>query len=319
MRLLPVALAAAAALGVLVSGGVGAEPLRVGKGSPQSFSLVPVDVGVASGIFARNGLDIEIVNFQGGARLHQGVAAGAVDIAVGSGPELAFVAKGAPEIAVAEVAGPPLYLGIVVLKDGPAQTVEALRGQKIGVSSVGSISYWVAVELARAKGWGADGITPVSLGGNFAARIAALKIGAVAASVDATVEGFQLEEKHEGRLLIPVSDYIKDFVTGALFASNKLVHDDPGAVRRFIAAWFETIAYMRAHKDETTRIARGLSGVDESVESREYDLVMPMYTDDGRFDAKGLAVLQRSFVDMKLLESEPDMAPLYTEAFLPKR
>ena len=34
-------------------------------------------------------------------------------------------------------------------------------------------------------------------------------------------------------------------------------------------------------------------------------------------DKKALATLARSFVDMKLLEAEPDMSRLYTEKFLP--
>lgn len=310
---------AALVVAVAVAGAAQAETLRVGKGSPQSFSLVPVDVGVEEGVFARHGLTVEIVAFEGGARLHQGMAAGAIDIAAGSGPELAFVAKGSPEIAVAQISGPPLYLGLIVLKDSRVRTTDDLKGEKIGVSSVGSISYWVTLELARSKGWGADGVIPVMLGGQFAARIAALKTGAVAASVDATVIGFQLEEKNEGRLLVAVADYIQDFVTGVLFASNRLVAERPDTVRRFVAAWFDTIAYMRSHKAATMRIARGLSGVDEAVESREYDLVMPMYTQDGHFDPKGLGVLQRSFVEMKLLDQEPDMTRLYTEAFLPQR
>ena len=42
-----------------------------------------------------------------------------------------------------------------------------------------------------------------------------------------------------------------------------------------------------------------------------------MLSDDGRFNAKGLAVLRQSFVDMNMLPSPPDMATLYTEKFLP--
>jgi hypothetical protein len=44
-----------------------------------------------------------------------------------------------------------------------------------------------------------------------------------------------------------------------------------------------------------------------------------MFSDDGRFSPKALAVLARSFVEMKTLPSEPDMSKLYTEQFLPKR
>jgi hypothetical protein len=44
-----------------------------------------------------------------------------------------------------------------------------------------------------------------------------------------------------------------------------------------------------------------------------------MYTKDCRFDAESLAALKSSFADLKLVEGEPDMSKLYTEAYLPKK
>jgi hypothetical protein len=44
---------------------------------------------------------------------------------------------------------------------------------------------------------------------------------------------------------------------------------------------------------------------------------MPTFSDTGRFEAKPLAVLARSFVQMGALPAEPDMSKLYTEKFLP--
>jgi hypothetical protein len=43
-----------------------------------------------------------------------------------------------------------------------------------------------------------------------------------------------------------------------------------------------------------------------------------MFSDDGRFNPKALAVLSRSYVDLKYLPTQPDMSKLYTEEFLPK-
>jgi hypothetical protein len=74
---------------------------------------------------------------------------------------------------------------------------------------------------------------------------------------------------------------------------------------------------MRTHKAETVKIESGITHFDETVMSREYDLVIGMYTKDCRFDAESLSTLKRSFSEMKLLESEPDMSKLYTEAYLP--
>ena len=52
--------------------------------------------------------------------------------------------------------------------------------------------------------------------------------------------------------------------------------------------------------------------------SRDYDLSIGMFTKDCKFDTESLATLKRSFVDLKLLATPPDMSALYTEAFLPK-
>src|SRR5665213_3252164 len=106
-----------------VNGAQAADKLTVGKASPTSSPMLPVDVGVATGIFAKHGLDITIENFGGGGKMHQAAAAGAIDIGVGAGPEMALIVKGAPEIAIANVVGPATFLGIAVPADSKAKTV----------------------------------------------------------------------------------------------------------------------------------------------------------------------------------------------------
>ena len=52
--------------------------------------------------------------------------------------------------------------------------------------------------------------------------------------------------------------------------------------------------------------------------SKEYDLTIGMFSKDCKFDAQSLANLDRSFIDLKVVETSPNMSTLYTEAFLPK-
>jgi hypothetical protein len=42
-----------------------------------------------------------------------------------------------------------------------------------------------------------------------------------------------------------------------------------------------------------------------------------MYLPNGDFDPKALKALSRSFVELGILDKEPDMATLYTTQFLP--
>jgi NitT/TauT family transport system substrate-binding protein len=296
-----------------------AETLRVGNPSPQAFSFLPIDVGLDQNIFKKYGIEIEKVGLSGSAKLHQAMVAGALDIALGAGTDIGFLVKGAPEIAVAAMAGPPLLLGVVVPYDSPLKTADDLKGKKIGISTVGSLTQWLMLRLASQKGWGRDGVTLVTVGADVTIQAGLISTGQLDAVVSSSALGYQLEETKKGRLLFPTSDIVTDFLIHAIFASQPLVRDNPDAVRRFLTAWFETIAFMRNDKAATVRVARSITNFSPSVEDREYDLVMPMFSADGKFPGSAMAVLQTSFVELQLLDKEPDLTKYYTEEFLPRR
>jgi NitT/TauT family transport system substrate-binding protein len=294
------------------------DRLRVGNPSAQAFPFIPFEIALRKGFLADNGIEAERVDLSGGAQLHQVMAAGALDIALAAGPDLAFVAKGAPEIGVAAMAGPPLFLGIIVGYDSPIKTADDLKGKRIGVPN-GALLQWLTKKLMQNKGWGANDLIQVSVGGDWPSEIAPLVTHQIDAVESAAALGFQLETTKQGRLLMTTGDIVHDFIQHVIFASNKIVAENPDAVRRFLKAWFETIAFMRANKAETVAIAMSVTKFSPEVEGKEYDLVMPMMLDDGHFPASGLKVIQESFIEMGLLDSKPDMSKLYTEAFLPKQ
>jgi NitT/TauT family transport system substrate-binding protein len=218
--------------------------------------------------------------------------------------------------AIAAMAGPPLLLAITVRPDGP-KTVADLKGKKISVSTAGSLTYWLVSETSRRQGWGPHGINIAPMGA-MPGQLAALKRGDIHGAIMDIGNAFDLEKKGEGRILVRFTD-IKDFHIHIIFAANKLIAEKPQVVRDFLAGWFETIAIMRKDKAETVKIAMEVTSKDEDITSRSYDEVMPMFSDTGKFNAKALETLRTSYVELKLLPSEPDMAQLYTEAFLPKK
>jgi len=295
-----------------------AETLRVAKSVPQAFSFVPLDVGMQNGIFKKNGLDIEASAFSGDAKMQQAMAADSIDIGIGSGPAMAFIVKGAPIKGVAAMAGRPLLLTLVVRSDGAVKSVADLKGKRVGVSTVGSLTYWVADELSRQKGWGAGGldIAPV---GAFKPMLAALKTKQIDAMVTDVATAYELEKNGEGKIVFRFGDLVKDFHIHVIFATNKAIASRPDALRAFLKGWFETIGYMRKNKANTVQIAKDIMETDAGIAGRVYDELMPMFSDDGKFDPKALAVLSRSYVELKVLDKEPDMTKLYTEAFLPKK
>ena len=312
------ALFIAAALAAALAAPAHAADVRVGKSNPTAFTFTPIDIGKEYGIFQKHGLNIEVSTFAGATRIHQGMAADQVDIGLASGPDMVFVAKGSPVKAVANMAGPPALIGLGVRADGSVANVAQLKGRTVGVTTLGSLTWWLARELSKKQGWGPEGIKSIELGTDVG-MIAALKTKQIDGIVMSTDALYTLESKNEAKLLVNFGDVVTDFMMHVIYATDKFIARDPDSVRKFLAAWFETIQYMRTHKPETLAVYTKVSKVPEDIASRTYDSTIGIFTTDGHFKESTLKVLAASYVELKQLDTEPDMRKLLTEEFLPPR
>jgi ABC-type nitrate/sulfonate/bicarbonate transport system substrate-binding protein len=292
------------------------DTIRIGNSSANAFPFVLPQVGIEKGIFAKHGIKLEISAFAGGGRLIQALIGNSVDMALGSGPEMASIAKGAPLQAVASYAGPPLYLVLIVRSELPIKTVKDLKGTTIGVSTAGSLTDWLARETSRRQGWGPDGIHTKPLGA-VPTLVSALRTKQIDGMVTGNNQGWELEDMGIARPIVNFGEVIQDFIIHVVYATNEFQQKNPDAIRRFLAGLFETVHYARANKAETVRIMAPGMGNPEAMVARVYDATMPMFSETGKFDQKALKVLSKSYVDMDLVPAEPDMSKLYTEKFLP--
>ena len=293
--------------------------LVVGKANSEAESIMTVNVGDDAGIFKKHGLDLQIQDFNGGgSRIVQALTANSIDIAIGAGTQMSFVAKGAPMIAVCESTTTLPYFSIGLPWDSPIRTVDELKGKKIGVSNPGTLTDWVALELSRKKGWGPDGVMRVTVGGGIAASSAAFRTGQIDAYIGGTTSFLVEAESKVARVLAPVSDFVGNMASGTIFASNQLMQTNPDALRAFLAAWIETTNFILTNKDATVKSWSKVTGFPENIEAQLYEIVKGMYNPSCRFDTESLATLRRSFVELKALDAEPDMSKLYTEAYLPQ-
>jgi ABC-type nitrate/sulfonate/bicarbonate transport system substrate-binding protein len=303
----------------LATGAHAADTLRVGRSPGFLFAYTPLDVGLAQGFFQKRDLAIETVDFEGAAKMDQAIVAGSIDISLGSPMGMAMEVKGMPATAIAVIAGPMLEFGILVPYDSPVKSLDELKGKTFGIATIGSITQWVALELARVKGWGPDGIKLTAIGSSPGAAAAALKAHLVDATVGNATSGPILERAHDGRLLATAADFVPHFQAHTMYAAADPLHRNPDAVRRFLASWLEAVAFMRAHRDDTIRVAIPVTGLSPADETLEYDRLMPGISQDGRFDPQDMQRIGQSFVELHVLDREPDMTKLYTEQYLPPR
>jgi ABC-type nitrate/sulfonate/bicarbonate transport system substrate-binding protein len=310
------------ALALLGSAGLGipahaATALRVGKAVSESIAFVPVDIGVKRGIFQKAGLDLEILGFPGGAKMHQALAAGSLDIALGSGPDLPFIVHGEPARAVATIVDAPAYLVVLAQPDGSVKTLADLKGKMVNVASLASLTGWLGNKIWQTQGWTQSDLRFTTSAPS--AGLALLRTGQIAAMVTDGTFSLKAEEQGAGRIIYNFGSMVKDFHTHLIFASDELISSNPAAVTAFIAAWFQTVAAMRADREQTIKDLGEVLGLDTTVATQSYDAFMPMFKTDGHFEDKALAVLSKSFVEMGTLPTEPkDLHKLYTEDLLPK-
>ena len=305
----------AAMLGIAGSAGA-AEKLRVGKADATDYDFALLQVGIDAGIFAKYGLELETSTLPG-AQLHQAMTAGSIDLALGSGTDFQFIAKGAPERGVAAFASAPINLAILVRMDGSITKLEDLKGKLVAVSTSGSLTYWLTAELSRRLGWtGEDAMKPTPTG-NLEAQVAALRVKHVDGASGNIETGYRLEQEGQAKALVPFGKYIDPFITHVIYATNDLIAKNPKAVRDFVRGWFETIAYMKTHQKETIASTRPITRLDEATAIKVYHELMPMFLDNGHFDPKGFAVVKEAMAASGVTSIPPNDA-LYTEEFLPK-
>jgi NitT/TauT family transport system substrate-binding protein len=283
----------------------------------EDFALMMGDFGAKLGVHKRNGLDLDFVLITQ-AKMVQALVAGSIDLALASGATLAFAAKGAPLKAVAALSGPPSIIVLVVRADNSVTALDQLRGRTVAVTNFGSLTDWAVSQIAVSKGWALSEIKRVSVG-DTPARVATLKTRDADAAVIDIAAALDLEERGEAKILLNFGDLITSFQNQIIFASDQIIKDRPDAVRSFVTGWLETIGFAKQHKTETVAFAQEALGVRASVAAKVYDQLMPshFFSTDGVIDPDTLAIMSKSFVELKLLPKAQDLAQFVTDRFLP--
>jgi ABC-type nitrate/sulfonate/bicarbonate transport system substrate-binding protein len=247
----------AAAILAGITGVSAADVIRVGKASAVTFAFAPIEIGTAKGIWAKYGLEVESIGFGGDARLQQAMVANSIDFALGSGPGMGFLAKGVPATTVAAMANEPLSMGLTIGNPSPIKRYEDLKGAPISVSTVGSLTMWLAREFSRRMGWGPMGIKTVPLGVNQA-QVAALKAGQVQGFVASSSLGYVLEKAGQGRVLVEFGDHAACawLCAGRFRTAHVLVVDRP----RYPASCAVRRRQSKEHAGSQRRLRRARGG-----------------------------------------------------------
>ena len=146
--------------------------LQIGVGGKSLFYYLPLTIAEKQGYFKAEGLDVEVLDFPGGAKALQALLGGSVDVVSGAYEHtISQQAKGQNIEALflqGKYAG--IVLGMTKAKAAQYKSPKDLKGMKVGVTAPGSsTNMFVNILLAK------DGLKPDS--------VAIIGVGATAGAV----------------------------------------------------------------------------------------------------------------------------------------
>ncbi len=293
--------------------------LTVGKAVAKTFEFIPVDIGLELGFFKKRGLDLKVVAFRGGAKLQQAFAAGSVDIALDAGVGVvAAIGKGSPGELIGLIGDKPHLMVLIVGRESGVRRRADLKGKTIGVTSHGALTDWLVKRFEEVRGWPRGSVTRVPLGG-FTGQMAALTRRQIDGFVWSADGGWDIEERGLGKVLFSFGEVLPGIAFETIQASNKLIRDDPAAVKAFLQGWYEAVRYMKANKDYTIGKIAKLLGVSRRVAGRTYELDIGNLSRDGTVPKGSLEFIIKSHVADGLFSAPLEVRKIYSGQFVPVR
>lgn len=243
--------------------------------NPDHAALI---VAKQRGIFARHGLDVELIAPADPSAPPKLVAAGQADYAVSYQPTLQMLAaEGLPLVRVGVLVGQPLN-SLVVLEDGPVKTIADLKGRKIGYSIAGFEEALLGAMLEKA-GLTLKDVTLINV--NFA-----LTTALMSKQVDGVIGAFRNFElndldlhKAKGRLWPVETNGVPTYDELILVAKRETV--DVARTRKLLAAIAEATTWLRGNSEEAWGIfSKSGKELDNALNKLAWKDTLPLLAPD---------------------------------------
>jgi ABC-type nitrate/sulfonate/bicarbonate transport system substrate-binding protein len=244
----------------LAPGRAHAEKINTSFISATPTASAPIWIAKETGIFEKNGFDATVIFISGSIRGIQAILAGDIPIGEGGGPGLVSARLAGGDVVA--VAGTINVLPYYLVAQPSIKRTEDLRG-KIGGNHIAGTTAEFALRMSLKK-LGIDPLKDVQLRviGGTIERMAALQKGLVHFTV-VTQTGKAIAEKNGFPTVVDMIAQGIPFPQNGIYTSGKTIRERPDVVRRYIKAYVEAIHYYKTHKEESLKILKKYSRVDD--------------------------------------------------------
>lgn len=245
----------ATALVLLFSVVMGPTPELEGKTNFAYISDSPTStaaywVAKDSGIFAKYGLDIELIFISGSTRGIQSLIAGDVSFVGATGTAVINGKLAGGDIAI--ISSLTNTLPYYIIGNPAIKSPENLKGKSAGVHIPGTAADFALRLALKRAGLSYKDIKAVTVGGS-AARIAAVMSG----QLDFTIvpEAEKIRGEQGGlKVIMDMAKLNIPFQLTCTVTSKKMIRENQDTVRRMVKSTAETVHYYKTHKEQVIKI-----------------------------------------------------------------
>src|SRR5215510_13067117 len=279
-----------------------AQKIRIAYSS-RSNTITPLYVASSKGFFREEGLEVELI--QVSPRL------GAMAVMNG---DVSFTTSFVSTFR-GILQGLPLKVILIALKKGmyflvvrpEIKDIQDLKGKKLGVATVRGTDQLVAEELLRSKGFNPALLQQLVIG-ETPLRAQALVAGVVQVVSLSPPHDLILQQMGYRILAGPPE---LGLPASGLFTSDRLLKENPQAVRRTLRALVKANRFITDNRQETIAVMLKWLPQSREVAGRSYDVELKALTKDGQMtEAELESLIERLGEKKRPLDEVRDFLPV---------
>jgi NitT/TauT family transport system substrate-binding protein len=302
--------------------------VRLAVGGKSAIFYLPLSVTERLGYFRAAGLDVEIADVQSGARALQSLVGGSAEIGIGTFDHtIQMQAKGQPVVAVAQYGRyPGFVLGTIASKSITYEGPQSLKDLKVGVTSPGSSTHFMAAYMLVRSGLKVDDTSFVGTGVTSTA-VAAVRRG----EIDAIVSSDPMISLMESDGLVKVvadtrtppgthAVYGGPYPGGVVYATHAFIEKNPNTVQAVVTAFVRGLQWMSKHsaQDIAKAMPEEYALGNPAIYVRALAASQAMYSPDGRFVPGAVETAHQvlKVFDPAVAGVSVDLSKTHTERFV---
>jgi NitT/TauT family transport system substrate-binding protein len=325
-RLLTGLVCALALLGVGATSGCtnleGSAPEKITLGYSAYPGWLPWKVAEAQGLFAENGIDVQLKFYNSITEANTAMASGVLDANNQSlNDTLSELTNGAKPEKIITINDTSTGADQIIAKDG-INSLGELRGKSIAVEKGIVDHYWLALALREVGLTFADVKLKLVNTEAGATAFAKGQVDAVVAHAPYNTDALQ----RKGSRAIATTAEFPNACSDHLVVSDEMIKKRPDDVQALVDTWFDTLDWINANKDAATKIMASQAGVDPGSYA-SYSAGLSMFTRQQNVDAftPGMSAKNLNYqaadiadflVESQLTKTRPDVDGLLQDRFV---